>query len=111
MEINEEIAEINKELGGHLSRPGSLDFACDRFRHEKSIYKGVAYLIRAIVVDHCFSDFSKSTATVIAFREFKKEGIACREEPFFRGLGRIAKNNITDINKIERGLRKWCKKL
>lgn len=103
-----EIIRINKELGGSLSRSSSLDFACDRIKSEKNIYKRNACLLRAIVVDHPFDDMNKSTATIIVMKDFKKHGIKCKEEPFLRGIRKIAKNNITDLNKIEAGLRKWC---
>jgi len=106
--MKKEIIKINKELGGKLVRPSSLDFACDKIKSEKNIYKQNAYLTRAIVVDHPFDDMNKSTATAIVTRNFKKKGIKCKEEPFLRGLRKIAKNNITDLNKIERNLRKWC---
>ena len=103
-----EIIKINKELGGKLSRASSLDFACDM--ETKNIYKKNACLIRAIAVDHPFTDFNKSTATITTIRSFKKKGIKCNEDKLIRGVLNIAKNNITDLNKIERGLRKWCPK-
>jgi len=101
-----EIVKINKELGGKLSRPSSLDFACDM--KTKNIYRRNACLIRAIAVDHPFTDFNKSTATITALRSFNRNKIKCNEDKLTRGVLNIAKNNITDLNKIERGLRKWC---
>ena len=103
-----EIVKINEELGGSLSRPSSLDFACE-FKN-KNIYKRTAYLIRAIVVDHPFTDFNKSTATILTIRSFGREGIKGDEDKLIRGILNIAKNNITDLNRIERGIRKWYPK-
>lgn len=108
MGIKENIIKINKELGGKLVRKGSLDFACDK--RTKNIYKKNACITRAIVVDHPFDDYNKSTAHIHLIRSFKKNKIKCNEESLFRGLRNIAKNNITDLNKIEKGLRKWCQK-
>ena len=108
--MKKEIIKINKELGGKLVRPSSLDFACDKIKAEKNIYRQNAYLLRAIVVDHPFDDMNKSTATIIVTRNFRKHKIKCKEKPFLKGIRNIAKNNITDLNKIERGLRKWCLK-
>ena len=108
--MKNEIITINKELGGTLVNPSSLDFAVEMAGKQKNVYRKNAYLIRAIVVDHPFSDMNKSTATIIAMRNFKKEGIVCNEESFLRGIRKIAKENITDLNKIERGLRRWCQK-
>ncbi len=110
MGIKKRIVKLNKGLGGTLVRPGNLDFASDKFETEKNIYRKNAHLIRAIVVDHPFDDFNKSTATLITLREFKKEGIKCKEESYLRGIRNIAKNNETNINKIEKKLRKWCQR-
>ncbi len=103
-----EIIKINKELGGSLSRASSLDFACDM--KTKNIYKKNACLVRAITVDHPFTDFNKSTATITTLRSFNRKGIKCNEDKLIRGILNIAKTNETDLNKIERGLRKWCPK-
>ena len=108
--MKKEIIKINKELGGKLVRPSSLDFACDKIKSEKNIYKRNACLLRAIVVDHPFDDMNKSTATIIITRNFNKHKIKCKEEPFLKGIRNIAKKNIIDLNKIERDLRKWCPK-
>jgi prophage maintenance system killer protein len=108
--MEKEIIKVNKELGGTLVRKNSLSWACDKIKSEKSIYRKNAYLIRAIVVDHPFSDMNKSTATIITIRNFMKKKISCNEESLLRGVRNIAKNNIIDINKIEKGLRKWCQK-
>lgn len=110
MVTKKEIVNLNKELGGKLVRPSSLDFALDKIKKEKNVYKRNANLIRAIVVDHPFDDMNKSTATIITMREFKRNNIKCKEEPYLRGIRSIAKNNITDLKKIERRLKKWCQK-
>lgn len=110
MEIRNKIVKINQDLGGTLVRPNSLDYACDRFKDEKSIFRKNAYLIRALVIDHPFDDFNKSTAVSITLQEFNKHGIKCKENTYLKGMVRIAKNNVSDINKIESKLRKWCKK-
>jgi prophage maintenance system killer protein len=104
----EDIIKLNKELGGSLSRPSSLDFACDY--ENKNIYKKNAWLIRAIAVDHPFTDFNKSTATITTIRNFKEQGIKCNEEKLTRGILNIARKNQTNLNKIEKMLRKCCPK-
>ncbi len=104
----EEIIKINKELGGKLSKTSSLDFACS-FK-SKNIYKKNACLIRAIAVDHPFTDFNKSTATISTIRSFKRKGIKCDEDKLTRGILNIASKNESNLDKIERGLRKCCQK-
>jgi len=105
-----EIIKINKELGGTLVRESSLDFACDSMKDNKNVFKRNACLIRAIVVDHPFDDFNKSTATLSTLREFKRNKIKCKEDSYLRGIRKIARENQTDLKIIERRLRKWCLK-
>jgi len=111
MSLKEKIIELNKGFGGNLARAGSLDFACNRAEHEKNVYRKCAYLIRAIVVDHPFSDGNKSSAIAIVIEELYKENIDCNEESLTRFILRIAQNNTSDLIKIERGLRKCCQKM
>jgi len=110
MGIYEEIIEINKELGSVLVRPSSLDFACDKASYEKNTYKKVAYIIRAIIVDHPFLDFNKSSATIITKRIFERENIIYDEKKLMRKIKKIAKENIQSIAKIEKMVRKCCQK-
>lgn len=112
MEINKkEIIKINKKLGGNLSRNGSLDFALDRIKDEKrNVFKKVAYLVRAIIVDHPFSDGNKRTALEIIIKELNKKDIKCDIKKLTKAIVKIAKRNIHQIIKIERMLRKCCQK-
>lgn len=112
MEINKDrIIRINKELGGNLSRNGSLDYALDMARHEKrNPYKRVAYLVRAIIVDHPFVDGNKRTALEIVIRELYEENIVCDIKKLTKTIVKIAKNNVASIIKIERMMRKCCQK-
>jgi len=112
MEINKDkIIKINERLGGNLSRNGSLDYALDRAKHEKrNPYKKVAYLVRAIIVDHPFVDGNKRTALEVVVRELYKENIICDVKKLTKAIVKVAKNNITSIIKIERMLRKCCQK-
>lgn len=112
MEINkDEILKINKKLGGNLSRTGSLDYALDIIKHEKrNPYKKVAYLVRAIIVDHPFIDGNKRTALEVIIKELYKENIVCDIKKLTKTIVKIAKNNINSIIKIERMLRKCCQK-
>lgn len=112
MEITKkEIIKMNKKLGGDLSRNGSLDYAIDRVKHEKrNPFKRVAYLIRAVIVDHPFIDGNKRTALEIIVKELYKEGIECDIKKLTKTIVEIAKKNINQIIKIERMLRKCCQK-
>jgi len=112
MDINkEDIVNINRRLGGDLSRNGSLDYAVDKANQEKrNPYRKIAYLVRAIIVDHPFTDGNKRTALEIVVKEFYGHGIECDIEKLTKVITKIAKNNIHEIIKIERMLRKCCQK-
>lgn len=112
MEINKKtIIKINRKLGGNLSRNGSLDYALDRMKHEKTNpYKRIAYLVRAIIVDHPFVDGNKRTALEIIVDELYKSNIICDIEKLTKAITKIAKENTHQIIKIERRIRKCCQK-
>lgn len=102
----EDLLRINKGFGGSLRDDSSLDFAFDKIKNKKiGMYKKLAYLTRAILVDHPFSDGNKRTATflVFAFAEAHKKAVD-RELLVYQIIS-IAKNNIYDIRNIENRLR------
>ena len=73
----ENLLRINKGFGGNLRSDSSLDFAIEVQENKKlGPYKKLSYLLRAILVDHPFSDGNKRTAVFVVFafaKEFNKE--------------------------------------
>ena len=62
----EDIVRIEGGFGGTLRNPSSLDFALEKQQNKKlGEYKKLAYLLRAILVDHPFSDGNKRTAAYV----------------------------------------------
>ena len=104
--MKNEIISINRELGGTLVRSGSLDFAESRTKNEKNIYRKIAYFVRAIVIDHPFDDYNKSTATIFALRELDRNELEYSEESVQRAIRKISKNNISSIETIEKMIRR-----
>ena len=98
----EDIIRINKEFGGGLRSDASLDFAIQQQSNNKmGSYKKLAYLWRAILVDHPFIDGNKRTAMFVALafaNEEKKE--ADRDLLLHHNLS-ITSRNITNIRQIE----------
>ena len=98
----EELLRINKGFGGNLRSGSSLDYALDKLESKKlGPYKKAAYLLRAILVDHPFSDGNKRTAAYVALEfatEFNKE---VNMDLLLHQIVSIAKQNIHDIKKIE----------
>jgi len=102
----EELLKVNNGFGGNLRSDSSLDFALDKLEDKKlGPYKKLAHLLRAILVDHPFSDGNKRTAAYVSLKfahVFKKQA---NTELLMHHLVSIAKHNIYDIRKIERRLK------
>jgi len=102
----EDLFRINHGFGGELVSDSSLDYALSMQDSKKlGIYKKLAYLMRAILVDHPFTDGNKRTASflVLAFVEENKKEV--NTEVLEHQVVSIASQNITDIRNIEQRLR------
>jgi len=102
----EDILKINKEFGGDLRSDSSIEYAIELQKNKKlGEYKKLAYLLRAVLIDHPFSDGNKRTAAfiVLAFAELHNKKV--NKEMLSYQIISIAKNNITDIRNIEWRLR------
>lgn len=102
----EDLMRINQGFGGRLRNDASIDFAIDKQGESRlGEYKKLAYLWRAILVDHPFSDGNKRTAVFLAFNFAQEVDKWADRNLLVHHALSIAKNNITDINVIERRLR------
>lgn len=102
----EDLLRINNGFGGTLRSDSSLDFAIDMQKEKKlGIYKKLAYLWRAILVDHPFSDGNKRMAAFIALAFAKENNKQVDRELLMHHIISIAKQNITEIRNIEWRLR------
>lgn len=99
-----ELEKINKtfEPNSKIKNTGSLEFAAEHATREKDWMKKLAYLLRAIVVDHAFEDGNKRTAAYLIFKFFEENKIMIDSQKADRLIIKIASENITDINKIKR---------
>lgn len=102
------IIKLNKKFGGHLRDSSNLDFDVQMAKREKNIFKSNAYIIRGIIAGHPFSDGNKRTALTVITKRFMKDNIKCDKQKLTKGIASIARDNVTDINKISKRLRKWC---
>ena len=106
----EDLLRINNGFGGNLRSGSSLDFAFDRFKNRKlGKYKKLAYLWRAILVDHPFSDGNKRTAMFVAFAFAKESNKQMNRDLSLHHIVSIAKQNIQDIRNIEQRLKNAIK--
>ena len=92
----EEAIEVNKKFGGHLRSDSSIRFAASHATYTKSNYRKAAIWIRAIAVDHPFSDANKRTALYAIGRHI------CIQDEIKMGdaIIAIARQNIASIDKI-----------
>lgn len=106
----EDLLRINNGFGGNLRNSSSMDFAFDRFRNKKiGEYKKLAYLWRAILVDHPFSDGNKRTAAFVAFVFAKETKKQVDRELLLHQVISIAKKNIQNIRNIEERIKTCIK--
>ena len=98
----DDIIRINKGFGGHLKSKSSLEFALDK-QDNKNLgeYKKLAYLIRAILVDHPFSDGNKKTAMIVVYSFAQQNKKEVDEELIKHHILSIASKNIINIRNIE----------
>lgn len=102
----EDLLRINKGFGGGLRSDSSLDFAMEKQEDKKlGEYKKLSYLLRAIVVDHPFTDANKRTATFIAFIFAEENKKQVDRELLLQQIVSIAKQNITNLRNIEYRMR------
>ena len=102
----EDLLRINAGFGGNLRSGSSIDFAFDRIKDSKlGPYKKLAYLMRAILVDHPFSDGNKRTATFIVLNFAEQNNKQVDRELLIQQIISIAKQNINNIRNIEQRLR------
>lgn len=97
-----DLIRINKALGGSLARESSLDYALDKQKNKKlGEYKKLAYLWRAILVGHAFSDGNKRTAVYVTLLFAKEKKKIANKDLLMHHALSIAKKGITDIRTIE----------
>ena len=106
----EELLRVNHGFGGNLRSGSSLDYAIEKQESKKiGSYKKLAYLLRAILVDHPFSDGNKRTAAYIALEFVTELHKEIDMDLLLHHIISIAKQNLHDIKKIERRIKNAIK--
>jgi prophage maintenance system killer protein len=95
---------INHEIGGNrkFHNEDSLDFALSTAKHKKSWLYELSYIVRSLLVDHCFEDGNKRTAMIVIATYFKDNDLDFDKDKLTKTVWKIAKKSITDINKLMR---------
>jgi prophage maintenance system killer protein len=98
----QDLLRINQGFGGNLFNDSSLNYAIEMQDSLKTgEYKKLAYLLRAIIVDHPFSDGNKRTAMFLCFAFAEENRKQIDRELLIHQLISIAKQNITSLRNIE----------
>jgi death-on-curing family protein len=103
----DQIKWINKKYGGSLRSDAEIESAL-HLGKGKAVFRKIAYLCRAILVGHPFTDGNKRTALMTALTVLR----ACRiktnktvKENLVSEIKKIAEENITDVSRIGRLIR------
>ncbi|PIN93524.1 hypothetical protein COU54_02485 [Candidatus Pacearchaeota archaeon CG10_big_fil_rev_8_21_14_0_10_31_24] len=108
--IKEDIIRVAKGFGGNLRNSSSLDYALEKQNNKKlGKYKKLAYLLRAILVDHPFSDGNKKTAMYVAFAFSEENKKKVDIELLKHQILSIASKNLINIRVIEERIKNAIK--
>jgi len=106
----EDIVRIAKGFDGNLRNSSSLEFALDKQEDKKfGEYKKLAYILRAILVDHPFSDGNKKTAMFVAFAFVEEFNKKVDDELLKHHILSIASKNLIEIRAIEERMKNAIK--
>ena len=103
----EQIKKINKQYGGSLRMDAEIETALFLGKG-KNMYRKIAYLLRAILVGHPFTDGNKRTALIVALSVLESCNIKLKaeeKEKLVAVVTKIAKESIRDVSRIERLMR------
>lgn len=98
-----DLIEINKKFDkGHVINKSSLDFAISSSKRSKDWITQLAYLVRAILIDHIFEEGNKRTATVLISSIFEIHKVAYNPIKLDKLIVKVVIKNIMDIAIIRR---------
>ena len=95
---------INQQIGcnGKIHNEDSIDFALSIAKQNKSWLYELSYIVRSLLVDHCFEDGNKRTAIIVIITYFENNNLDCDKDKLIKTVWSISKKNISDINKLMR---------
>ena len=105
MSLNKkDLIGINQEIGsnGKFHNEDSIDFAFSIVKQNKSWLYEWCYIVRSLLVDHCFEDGNKITAIIVIMAYFENHNLDYDKDKLIKIVWNIAKKNTNDINKIMR---------
>jgi prophage maintenance system killer protein len=97
-----DILALNQEFEeGNLHNETSLDFALSYAKGTDNWTKALAWLVRAILIDHVFEEGNKRTAALLIKAYAEYQGHNTYNDKVVKLIKEIILKNITSINRIE----------
>ena len=97
-----DIIALNQEFDtGSLSNESSLDFALCYARKTENWTKSLAWLARAILLDHVFEEGNKRTAALLIKTYAEFEGHKTYDDKIVKLIKSIILEKISSIQRIE----------
>jgi len=97
-----DIIALNQEFDqGTIINESSLDYVISYVRRTENWTKALAWLIRAILIDHVFEEANKRTSALLLKTYVEFEGYNIETADTIKIIKKIVTKNITSIKKIE----------
>lgn len=99
MVTTQTVVWVNKKFStGSLINKNSLDYAIKT--ESSKIFGNLPYIIRALLVDHCFEDGNKRTAAFLLVNFCEENRIEVNQEKIIKTTINISRSNPKNIEKI-----------
>ena len=105
MNLNKkDLIAINQSVGsnGRFHNGDSIDFAFSIVKQNKSWLYELCYIVRSLLVDHCFEDGNKRTSIIVIMTYFENYDLDYDKDKLIKIVWNISRKNISDINKLMR---------
>ncbi len=97
-----DLITINQQFtASHFNNESSLDFALSHLKSDIAWTKQLAYLIRAILVDHVFEESNKRTTCALLLAAAEVNSYELQEKSAIVIVKKIVLENITNISIIQ----------
>lgn len=97
-----DVIALNQQFeDGTLNNEASLDFALSYAKKTENWTKALAWLVRAILLDHVFMEGNKRTATLLIKAYAEYEGYDTYDDKVVKLIKGIVIRRITGIKSIE----------
>lgn len=100
--IKKDIIALNQQFDkGKLHNESSLDFALSYAKKTENWTKALAFLVRAILIDHAFEEGNKRTAALLIKSYAEYEGRHTYDDKVAKLIKEMLLKNISGITRIE----------